>query len=165
LRHQLRPSIESLETKSLLSHMALGLIGHELARAVPAVIGAAAGAVEVSLTTDQTSYTPGQTVTMTFTETNDTGRNVLVELGPSIDGFSVTRAGQTIWRSNAGLTPDSIVLRELAPGAAITLTAAWSASSVTGTYVAHNQLDPGGPSATFEIVTGSAVAAHVGRAG
>jgi hypothetical protein len=165
MRQQLRPSIESLETKSLLSHMALGLIGHELASRVPAVIGAAGGSLEVSLTTNQTSYTPGQTVSMTFTETNDTGHNVMVELGPSIDGFSVTKAGKTIWRSNAGLTPDYIVLRELAPGAAITLTAAWSASSVTGTYVAHDQLDPDGASATFEIVASSAVAAHVGRAG
>jgi hypothetical protein len=165
MRHDLRPSIESLETKSLLSHMALGLVSHELARRVPAVIGAVAGPLEVSLTTNQASYTPGQTVRMTFTETNDTGHNVTVEFGPSNDGFFVTRNGTTIWRSNAGLTPDDIVLRELAPGAAITLTAAWSASSVTRTYVAHDQLDPDGASATFQIVASSAVAAHVGRAG
>ncbi len=165
MRHQLRPGIESLETKSLLSHMALGLISHELASRLPAAIGAAAGSLEVSLTTDQTSYTPGQTVRMTFKETNDTGHNVTVELGPSNDGFFVTRNGTTIWRSNAGLTPDDIVLRELAPGAAITLTATWSASPVTGTYVVHDQLDPDGASATFQIVTSSAVVAHVGRAG
>jgi hypothetical protein len=165
MRQQLRPSIESLETKSLLSHMALGLLGHALATSVPAAIGAAGGSLEVSVTTDQTSYTAGQMVRMTFTETNDTGHNVTVGIGPSLDGFSVTKAGKTIWRSNSGLTPDYVVLRELAPGAAITLTAAWSASPVTGTYVAYNQLDPDGPSATFQIVASSAVAAHVGRAG
>ena len=166
MRQQLRPGIEPLETKSLLSHMALGLIGQQVSRGVPTVIGVAAQSLEVSLTTDHASYTQGQTVRMTFTETNDTGHNVRVGLGPSIDGFSVTKAGKTIWRSNAGLTPDYVVLKELAPGATITLTAAWSASSVTGTYVAHDQLDPNGASATFEIVPSPAVlAAHVKRAG
>ncbi len=166
MRQQLRPSIESLEAKSLLSHMALGLIGQQLSRGVPSVIGGAAPSLEVTLTTDHPSYTQGETVTMTFTETNDTGHNVFVGLGPSIDGFSVTKAGNTIWRSNAGLTPDYVMLKELAPGATITLTAAWSASSVTGTYVAHDQLDPNGASATFEIVPSPAIfAAHARRAG
>jgi hypothetical protein len=146
--------------------MALGLIGQQLSSGVRAAIGAAAPSLETSLTTDHASYTQGETVRMTFTETNDTGHNVFVGLGPSVDGFSVTKAGKTVWRSNAGLTPDYIVRMELAPGATITLTAAWSASAVTGTYVAHDQLDPNGASATFEIVPNAAIlAAHVKRAG
>ena len=166
MRQQLRPGIEHLETKSLLSHMALGLIGHQLARGGPAVIGGAAASLEVSLTTDHPSYTQGQTVRMTFTETNNTGHNVFVAIGPSIDGFTVTKAGNTVWRSNAGLTPQFVVRRESAPGAAITLTAAWSASPVTGTYVVHDQLDPNGASATFQIIPNPAIfAAHPRRAG
>ena len=39
------------------------------------------------------------------------------------------------------------------PTAPVTLPAAWSASSVAGTYVAHDQLDLNGASATFEIVS------------
>ena len=166
MRQQLRPSMESLETKSLLSHMALGLIGQQLTRGVPAVIEAAVPSLEVSLTTDHASYTPGQVVRMTFTETNNTGHNVFVDIGPSIDGFSVTKAGKTIWSSTTGLTPQFIVRRELAPGATITLTAAWSASPVTGTYVVHDQLDPNGASATFQIIPNPAIlAAHQKHAG
>ena len=111
MRHQLRPSIEPLETKSLLSHMAVGLIGHELAGVGPAVIGVPASSLELSLSTNQTSYAQGQVVRMTFTETNDTGHYVSVELGPAIDGFAITRGGHTIWRSNAGVNPEYILLK------------------------------------------------------
>ncbi len=228
MKHQLRPSIESLEAKALLSNMAPALIGHhgpidvpivtgpivvnrevanmapeligrhgpinvpivtgpivvnrEVANMAPAligrhgpihvpivtgpivvnrqvgagvhiVIGAPASSMELSLTTNHPMYVHGQIVRMTFTETNNTGHNVFVELGPSIDGFSISKAGKAIWRSNARSSSDVIVIRKLAPGAAITLTAAWSASSLNGTFVVHNQLAPNGPSATFEIVT------------
>ena len=35
---------------------------------------------------------------------------------PSIDGFSVSRAGKTVWRSNAGFTSDVIVIKKLHTG-------------------------------------------------
>jgi hypothetical protein len=151
-RKQLRPNIESLETKSLLSQMALGSFGHTTAGAAPAAIAPAAGSVEYSLTTGQTSDMPGQTVRMTFTKTNDADNYVVVGLEPRFGGSYVTSGGQTIWSSNAGPTPDYVERVNPAPGASITLAAAWTASSVTGTYVAHNKLDPDGATATFEIV-------------
>ena len=106
----------------------------------------------VSVTTNQAVYTPGQTVKMTFTETNHTNSSIRVPIGPSIDGFTVTSGGKTIWRSNSGMEPQYIVLENLAPGASITLTATWTASSAAGTYTVHNQLDPKAAAATFEIV-------------
>jgi hypothetical protein len=162
MRHHLSPGIESLESKNLLSHTAVGLISRAIPRLAVA-IAVPASSLAVSLTTDAATYTPGQTVRMTFTETNDTGHNVFVGIGPSIDGFTITRAGGRVWRSNSGFTPEYIVSETLAPGASITLTADWTASSVTGTYSVFNQLDPGASTA-FQIVASSAVAVHPRRA-
>ena len=89
---------------------------------------------------------------MTFTETNTSDSTVRVPIGPSIDGFTITHDGATVWKSNSGIEPDFIVLENLAPGASITLTATWTASNLTGTFAVHNQLDPEGPAATFEVV-------------
>ena len=115
-----------------------------------------ASPVEISVTTNQAVYTPGQTVKMTFTETNDSKSSIRVPIGPSIDGFTVTSGGKTVWRSNSGVEPQYIVLENLAPGESITLTATWTASAATGTYVVHNQLDPDAAAATFAIVASSA---------
>jgi hypothetical protein len=184
MRHQLRPSIEPLETKSLLSSMAMGLIGNPL-RGVPVVTGpigppvrvpiaapvtgpiatpvsgrpvtlAPSSSLLISLTTNVASYTPGQVVTMTFTETNDTTQNVLVPLGPSIDGLAITSGSQTIWPSNSGMQSDLIYLDNLAPGQSITLTASWTATSVAGTYSVDNQLAPD-VTASFDIVASQAI--------
>jgi hypothetical protein len=114
--------------------------------------------VAISVTTNQAVYTPGQTVKMTFTETNDTKSIMRVPIGPSIDGFTVTSGGKTVWRSNSGIEPQYIVLENLAPGASITLTATWTASAVEGTYTVHNQLDPETAAATFQIVASTAAA-------
>jgi hypothetical protein len=120
--------------------------------------GAPVSPVAIGVTTNQAVYTPGQTVTMTFTETNDTKSSMSVPIGPSIDGFTVTSGGKTVWRSNSGIEPQYILLENLAPGASITLTATWTASAVAGTYTVHNQLDPEAASATFEIVGSTATA-------
>ena len=112
----------------------------------------------ISVTTNQAVYTTGQTVKMTFTETNDTKSSVRVPIGPSIDGFTVTSGGKTVWKSNSGVEPQYIVLENLAPGASITLTATWTASAVAGTYTVHNQLDPEAAAATFQIVASTATA-------
>ena len=111
----------------------------------------------VSVTTNQATYLPGQTVTMTFTETNTSDSTIRVPIGPSIDGFTITQDGATVWKSNSGIEPDIVVLENLAPGTSITLTATWTASDLTGTFAVHNQLDPGGASATFEVVAGMGV--------
>jgi len=89
---------------------------------------------------------------MTFTETNTGDSTVRVPIGPSIDGFTITQNGATVWKSNSGIEPDFIVLEYLAPGASITLTATWTASNLTGTFAVYNQLDPDGAAATFDVV-------------
>jgi hypothetical protein len=187
MRHQLSPSVDSLETKTLLSQVSVGFIGPELplgrpipieAPVTPAVgmpvspiIGTPAppvmempiASLETSIATNQHKYSPGQTVAMTFSVTNNTSETVSVPIGPSIDGFSVTSSGKTIWTSNSGVTPDFIALRTLAPGQSIHLTADWRAPSMTGTFAVHNQLDPS-DSAKFEIGKSPDVIAAAKRA-
>ena len=186
MRHRLNPRIESLETKNLLSRVAMGMIGPQLPGSVSGAfrtptppigmptppirmpippirmpippigmptppIPSPVYSLATSITTNQTSYLPGQVVKMTFTVTNDTDKTVSVPIGPSIDGFWVTSDGKTVWSSTSGVEPDFIVLEKLAPGQSIILTAAWNAtSSMSGTFVVHNQLDSN-DSATFEI--------------
>jgi hypothetical protein len=105
----------------------------------------------VSLTTNQTNYMPGQVVHMTLTETNNTGKPVFVNYGPSIGGFYITAGSRTIWRSNSGVNPLFIVHRMLLPGQSITLTANWTATAAVGTYQVHNQMAPEA-TATFHIL-------------
>ena len=183
MRQQLRPSIESLETRNLLSSMSLGVVanpvasvhlvtdpiwppvGAHMARPVAGPIvapvtvvpgtGLPTSPLQASITTNQASYTPGQLVTMTFTETNDTNAIVIVPIGPSIDGFSITNGSQTIWTSNSGPQSDVLYLERLAPGQSITLTASWTATSA-GTYSVANQLAPG-VTTSFDIVASQAI--------
>jgi hypothetical protein len=116
-------------------------------------------AVDISLTTNQTEYQPGQPIQMTFTETNTSSQPVTVDYGPSVDGFDVTRDGVPVWQSNAGINPMIIIADTLGPGQSLTLHATWNGvpgQGLTnlgprGTYTVTNQLDPNGASATFEI--------------
>ena len=177
MRHQLRPSIDGLENKTLLSHLSAGLIGHqpalhaEVQRADttgvsfnrpllhPSVLradvqstGTTESGMAVSLTTSQKIYNPGQVVRTTLTMTNTSDSNETVKLGPSIDGFLITQNGKLIWQSNDGPEPLYVVNEILKPGESITLTANWTVpGSETGTFVVHNQLFPSSPSATFNV--------------
>jgi hypothetical protein len=179
MRHQLRPSIDRLENKTLLSHLAAGLIGHHPAlhaevqradttgvlsnrpllhhsalRADVQPTGTTEPGMAVSLTTSQTTYNPGQVVQTTLTMTNTSDGNETVKLGPSIDGFLITQNGKLIWQSNDGPEPAYVVNEILKPEESITLTADWTGpGSGTGTFVVHNQLFSSGPSATFNIAT------------
>ena len=88
---------------------------------------------------------------MTLIETNNTGKNVYVDVGPSIDGFSITFGGKTIWRQYGAFTPDYIVRKLLTPGESLTLKATWTSKSVLGAYIAHNQMPPAAIVADFSI--------------
>jgi hypothetical protein len=123
-----RLSVEPLEDKTLLSSLA------------------------ITLKTNHPIYKVGQAVVMTLTETNVSRHDVQVSFGPSVDGFSVTHGNATVWRSNSGIQPLFIVLETLAPGKSLTLSATWVAGPSTGTFVAHNELIPRGPVATFRVV-------------
>ena len=121
--------------------------------------------LETSMTTNQTTYMPGQVVQMTFTMTNDTNHAVSVPMGPSIDGFVITHNGQTVWRSNSGPQPEFVVSEQLAPGQSVTLTADWTTpASMTGTFVVHNEMYPN-DTATFEIGTSPDVSPVASRIG
>ena len=128
-----RLNLEPLEGRSLLSAMAY------------------------NLTTNQSTYQPGQPIEMTFQETNESGRTISVEEGPSIDGFTVTQDGTAVWHSNAGMNPMFILVKTLQPGQSLTLTATWDGiptggtSPVAGQFVITNQLNPTAASATVTI--------------
>ena len=120
-------------------------------------------ALSISLTTDQSVYQAGQPVHLIFTETNNTNRPMLVDYGPSNDGFTIEQGGNTVWRSNAGIIPMFLIADTLEPGHSLTLRATWngvpntgsSTTSVeTGTFVVINQLAPSA-SATFQITNSS----------
>jgi Intracellular proteinase inhibitor len=112
-----------------------------------------------SLTTNQASYQPGQPVEMTFRETNVSSQPVTVQDGPSIDGFTVSRDGAVVWRSNAGINPLFIRLETLQPGQSLTLAATWDgiptggSAPISGTFVISNQLGP--QAATTVTISGS----------
>ena len=179
MRHQLHPSIDGLENKTLLSHLAVGLMAHhpalqaEVQRAEPmgqvvdhrlahhAVVQSGAqpadttnqSGMTVSLTTNQTTYNPGQVCAMTLTMTNTPDKDETVDLGPSIDGFIMTQNGNVFWQSNAGPQPTYIVYQTLKPAQSITLTVDWRLpASANGTYVVYNQLFPS-VTATFNVTT------------
>ena len=101
-----------------------------------------------SLTTDRSTYQPGQPIVMTFQETNVSSAATFVDDGPSIDGFEVVQGGKLIWQSNAGINPMFIKVDPLQPGQSLTLTATWDgiptggSSPVTGSFTIRNQMDP-----------------------
>ncbi len=117
------------------------------------------GVLAVSLTTDHSSYNLGQPVNITLTETNISSHDVTVEFGPSIDGFSITQNGDTVWTSNNGPIPMYILMETLKPGQSFTLKATWDGiqnesppTQTTGVFVVHNALIPNGPTTEFTIV-------------
>jgi hypothetical protein len=140
MRRQLRPSIDGLETKALLST----LVGPPVMLAPPIAPPhqATTAGLTVSLTTNQSTYSVGQVATITETITNTSNQAVTFEFGPSIDGVYVTHNNAVVWRSNEGPTPMFIVLRTLQPGQSVTLQAQWKVSGAAGTYAVHSQMDP-----------------------
>ena len=134
-RRKARPRVELLEERALLSNLS------------------------ISLTTDKPVYQAGQSITMTFAETNTGTTPVTVQDGPSIDGFDVTENGKLVWQSNAG--NNSLVIHNVTiqPGNSFTLTKTWDVAANAaqppilsgGTFSVTNQLDLSGPPATFQI--------------
>jgi len=127
VKRQSRPWVEPLEAKALPSTLA------------------------VSLVTDRGTYRAGEIVHMRLTAKNVSEQDVTVGWGPSIDGFSITRDGAPVWRSNSGGTPQFIAERDLAPGQSIALRAQWKAARQAGTYEVHSQMTPEGPIAIIRV--------------
>jgi len=154
MRHQLRPKFDGLEDKTLLSSFAAGVSVHANAHLAEVRRDVESPGISASLTTSQTTANPGQVVQINLALTNTSNHSVTIALGPSVDGFYATQNGKVVWRSNNGLEPEFIVRRTLQPGQSITLSADWTVpTSLTGTFVVHNQLFPTGPTATITVTT------------
>ncbi len=88
---------------------------------------AAAGDISAILKTDKASYKAGEPVTITLTETNTSNHAVTTTYGPSVDSFSVSKNGATVWGSTIGvMSPMFIELITLQPGESRTFTAVWN---------------------------------------
>ncbi len=158
MRVKYRPRVERLESYELMTGMMVAPVS-----VAPAAV--TASPITLTLTTDQSSYSVGQPVHMTLTETNTSSQTVQITDGPSIDGFSVSQNGTTIWRSNAGMQP--MFLREvtLNPGQSLTLTATWdghpnntptgteSSATPTGTFQVSSQVSQDGATAAPVTIT------------
>jgi hypothetical protein len=121
------PQVEALEGKALLSPLA------------------------VKVTTNRHAYRAGEVVRMAFMETNVSGQDLTVGVGPSVDGFRIVHQGKQIWSSTTSPVPEFIAERTLAPGESLTLGARWRAGPEAGIYVVYNQAAPNGPVAKFQI--------------
>ena len=119
---------------------------------VPPVSPPVGSNLAISLTTSQSTYLVGQKVKMTMTATNDTSHDVKLWVGPNSNVFTIMQNGRVVWRSNWGPQPlYPTVLKTLAPGQSLTVTATWTATAA-GTFVASNELAPQGPMATFSVM-------------
>jgi hypothetical protein len=143
---------EMLEGKVLLAAMAT-----PIAALSPPLIAPLNQGLVVKLSTNHLVYRRGQPVVMTLTETNTSQQDITVTSGPSTDGFFVTHGGRKVWASNAGAQPMFILLRTLAPGQSITLSATWNGlsnigapSAPTGHLVVGSQVEGTQP-VTIEI--------------
>jgi hypothetical protein len=143
-RRDLRPRLEMLEGKALLS-TAVGLAHNAvIQRATPSAPGSS---VVATLTTDRRVYHPGQPVVMTLKESNPTNHSVSIGLGPSMDGFYVSQRGSRVWSSNAGIQPLFVMLEVIPPHGSITLAATWNGQAnesplqgATSVFQIHSQV-------------------------
>jgi hypothetical protein len=145
MRRRIRPTVECLEGKALLS-------------------GAPAG-LAVTLNATPMASSSGTQVALTLTETNVSHQDVTVDDGPSLDGFSAARDGKTVWVSNPGINAMFIRVVTLKPGESFTIHATWDGRSnqvdpldsstegprLSGTFTIRNGLDQDGPSATVKL--------------
>lgn len=123
MRRAFHPNVEGLESHTLLSGLGVSL----------------------TLTTDQATYTAGQPVHMTLTETNTTDHEINIVDAPSSHGFLVRQNGAVVWQSNNWIEPMYARLVTLAPGQSFTLQATWDG---------HPSLPMGGED-TGKTVTGA----------
>jgi intracellular proteinase inhibitor BsuPI len=157
MKGTLRPRLEALESKALLSTLAGTFVSagqHERhLHAVGAIVGTRAPhatTLTMTLGTNQSVYKVGQTVVMTLTITNSSNRPQTIFVGPSIDGFIITQSGKVVWRSDRRPAPQYIARLTLQPGQSHTISADWKATA-TGMFVVHNTMIPNGPTAHFQV--------------
>jgi hypothetical protein len=115
--------------------------------------------VSYSLTTDQSVYSVGEPIQMTFTETNTGDQPVTVNVGPG--DFIVTSQGafSSTWESNPGDQGQPVTVT-LQPGQSYAQTATWDGTMTYtsgqriaqwGTFTLSDLDAPQGLTATFQI--------------
>ena len=80
--------------------------------------------VSYTLTTDQSTYQPGQPIQITLTGTNASNQTIKTISGPDLDDFVVTENGVAIWDSEP-VSLNLAILTTLQPGQSFTETATW----------------------------------------
>ena len=83
--------------------------------------------ITYSLSSDKSSYTVGQPVQLTFTETNPSASAVSVTVDPP--NFGITQGGNSVWVSNNSAASQPATTEVLYPGQSITQTATWDGTS------------------------------------
>jgi hypothetical protein len=111
-----------------------------------------------SLKTDQSTYTLGQPVNMTFTETNNGDQPIAVVTGPS--SFQISENGMAIWNSASALLLPEPTWTTLPPGQSYSQTASWNGlpntgtlSSLSGVFAVSNLLDQEADTASFQFAS------------
>ena len=116
-----------------------------------------AGTIVSSVTTNQPVYQAGETVTMTFTETNTGDQAVMVPAG--LNGFAFNQISPASY-SDIPLLPGPTMTgwTTLEPGQSWTQTETWPViHPVSGPYTVQisNDFDPNGNTSTFEVAGAS----------
>ncbi len=136
MRRTTRPVLEALDRRMLPSTAATTPAG--LVASLKAEVHKGARGVEVAAT---------------LTLRNTTRHAITVEAGPSLEGFSATQAGRTVWRSGEGMmTPDLVRVEVLPPHHSLTIKATWD-----------GRAEPGGPVAGPVTISGE-LGGAVGKA-
>jgi hypothetical protein len=110
-----------------------------------------------SITTDQSTYAPGEPVKMTFTATNNGAQPIAVLTGPA--SFQISENGTAIWNATSNLSYSETSWTTLAPGQSYSQTASWNGlpntgtlSSLPGVFTVSNFLDQANDTTSFQIV-------------
>jgi hypothetical protein len=112
-----------------------------------------------SVTTNQATYPLGQTVNLTFSETNNGDQPIVVLTGAT--QFQISQNGTPIWDSNP-LPAPAPTWTTLQPGQSYSQTASWNGvpnvgtlGSLSGAFIVVNELDPNGDTAAFQFAAPS----------
>ncbi len=121
------------------------------------IVAPAAGAIVSSVTTNQPVYQAGDTVTMTFTETNESDQAVMVLTGQN--GFAFDQVLPLLY-SDIPLLPGPTISgwSTLEPGQSWTQTETWPVvDPASGPYTVKisNYFDPNGDTSIFEVAGAS----------
>jgi hypothetical protein len=111
-----------------------------------------------SLTTNESSYQPGQPIQISLTVTNTSSQPIETIGGPDLDHFVVTENGVQVWESESFILPLAVSVT-LQPGQSFTNTDMWNGVPdgrpptvlTGGSFTLTDQSVPGAGSANFTI--------------